>query len=170
MAWRRPGDKPLSEPMMVSLLTHICVTRPQWVKYLSSLKGGGSLKSTLWIIMIWQNQMLNASIHFHIWQVSRQLSCGDTNMNMIRNTWPVFGNFVNTGNDSGPKEIGLAIPTPVLYVPRAGSSLAPSHWKTSSESYAVSHWLGANRTSAEIMTQFDSPMHAWVANYDDDVA
>ena len=23
MAWRRPGDKPLSEPMMVSLLTHM---------------------------------------------------------------------------------------------------------------------------------------------------
>ena len=32
MAWRRPGDKPLSEPMMVKLPTHICVTRPQWVK------------------------------------------------------------------------------------------------------------------------------------------
>ena len=32
MAWRRSGDKPLSEPMMVSLLTHICVTWPQWVK------------------------------------------------------------------------------------------------------------------------------------------
>ena len=31
MAWRRSGDKPLSESMMVSLLTHICVTRPQWV-------------------------------------------------------------------------------------------------------------------------------------------
>ena len=31
MAWRRSGDKPLYEPMMVSLLTHICVTRPQWV-------------------------------------------------------------------------------------------------------------------------------------------
>ena len=30
MAWRRPGDKPLSEPMMSSQLTHICVTRPQW--------------------------------------------------------------------------------------------------------------------------------------------
>ena len=29
MAWRRPGDKPLCEPMVVSLLTHICVTRPQ---------------------------------------------------------------------------------------------------------------------------------------------
>ena len=32
MAWRQPGDKPLSEPMMVSLLIHICVNRPQWVK------------------------------------------------------------------------------------------------------------------------------------------
>ena len=31
MTWRRPGDKPLSEPMMATLLTHICVTRPQWV-------------------------------------------------------------------------------------------------------------------------------------------
>ena len=29
MAWRRSGDKALSEPMMVSLLMHICVTRPQ---------------------------------------------------------------------------------------------------------------------------------------------
>ena len=32
MAWRRPGDKLLSEPMMVRLTTHICVTQPQWVK------------------------------------------------------------------------------------------------------------------------------------------
>ena len=31
MAWRRPGDKPLSEPTMVRLMTHICVTRLQWV-------------------------------------------------------------------------------------------------------------------------------------------
>ena len=31
MAWRRPGDKPLSEPMLVRIPTHICVTRPQWV-------------------------------------------------------------------------------------------------------------------------------------------
>ena len=38
MAWRRPGDKPLSEPMTVSLLTHICVTWPQWVN--SSIRLG----------------------------------------------------------------------------------------------------------------------------------
>ena len=35
MAWRRSGDKPLSEPMMVGLTTHICVTRPQWVNSLA---------------------------------------------------------------------------------------------------------------------------------------
>ena len=31
MVWHRPGDKPLSKPMEVSLPTHICVTRPQRV-------------------------------------------------------------------------------------------------------------------------------------------
>ena len=37
MAWRRPGAKPLSEPMMVSLLGHTCATRPQWFKALFRL-------------------------------------------------------------------------------------------------------------------------------------
>ena len=37
MAWRRSGGKPLSEPMMVSLLTHICVTRPQWINQTTHL-------------------------------------------------------------------------------------------------------------------------------------
>ena len=31
MAWRRLGDKPLSEPMMIISLTHIYVTLPLWV-------------------------------------------------------------------------------------------------------------------------------------------
>ena len=29
--WRLPGDTPLPKSMMARLLTHICVTRPQWV-------------------------------------------------------------------------------------------------------------------------------------------
>ena len=32
MAWCQPGDKPLSEPMMISVLTHLWVIRLQWVK------------------------------------------------------------------------------------------------------------------------------------------
>ena len=39
-AWRRSGDKPLSGPMLLSLLTHICTTRPVWVN-LSQLVGSG---------------------------------------------------------------------------------------------------------------------------------
>ena len=37
MAWCRPGDKPLSEPMVVSLLMHKCATRLQWVKHYHSI-------------------------------------------------------------------------------------------------------------------------------------
>ena len=49
MAWRRPGDKPLSKPMMVSLLTHICVTRPQWVNDVSYVVSG--------VFSWWRHQM-----------------------------------------------------------------------------------------------------------------
>ena len=42
MAWRRPGNKPLSEPRMFSLLRYICVTQPQRVKV-----------SIPWLLMIW---------------------------------------------------------------------------------------------------------------------
>ena len=37
MACCQPGNKPLSETMMLSLLTYICVTRPQWVNMLNCL-------------------------------------------------------------------------------------------------------------------------------------
>ena len=40
MAWRPPGDKPLSEPMIVRLPMHICVTRPQWVNTLWPRQNG----------------------------------------------------------------------------------------------------------------------------------
>ena len=59
MAWRRPGDKPLPEPMMVRSLTHICVTRPQWV---NALKHWGRGK---WPPFHWrhiQNVFLNENV------------------------------------------------------------------------------------------------------------
>ena len=40
MAWRHPGDKPLSEPMMDSLPTHICIILPQWVNTLKPEHNG----------------------------------------------------------------------------------------------------------------------------------
>ena len=59
---RRPGDKPLSEPMMVNLPTHICVTRPQWVKsidiwchrvYISTHRNVSNRESGLHILQNW---------------------------------------------------------------------------------------------------------------------
>ena len=49
MAWRRPGDMPLSEPMMVISLTHICVTRPQWFKSTLSMPSLGHNELTLYV-------------------------------------------------------------------------------------------------------------------------
>ena len=51
MAWRRPVDKPLSEPMIVSLPTHICITRPQWVKTVWFYALAGTLLHVIIIIM-----------------------------------------------------------------------------------------------------------------------
>ena len=42
MAWHRPGNKPLSEPMMFSLLMHVCITWTQWVKH--GLKYNSNIK------------------------------------------------------------------------------------------------------------------------------
>ena len=53
MAWRRSGDKPLSEPMMVSLPTHICVTRPQWVNTANMATNIGKHFKILWNVEIW---------------------------------------------------------------------------------------------------------------------
>ena len=50
MAWHRPGGKPSSEPLMVSLLTHICVTRPQWVKNKQHIK---MFTNYVYIIINW---------------------------------------------------------------------------------------------------------------------
>ena len=52
MAWRRPGDKPLSEPMMVSLPTHICVARPQWVNSLAPGRPGCHFKTAIFNLVL----------------------------------------------------------------------------------------------------------------------
>ena len=59
MAWCRPGDEPLSESTMVSLPTHICVTRPQWVNKLNvSSKLCGQFKihkrTRIWPLTLWK--------------------------------------------------------------------------------------------------------------------
>ena len=84
MAWRRPGDKPLSEPMMVRLPTHICVTRPQWVK-------ASFWSNNLWIPVTYPGQQ---------WPTGPRLSYGVALQQIceqrrsILSTYPRWDHFV----------------------------------------------------------------------------
>ena len=53
MAWRRPGDKPLSESMMVSLPTHTCVAQPQWINCPSTFRNFKNMDRLLLTILVW---------------------------------------------------------------------------------------------------------------------
>ena len=87
IAWRRPGDKPLSEPMMVSLLTHICVTRPQSIN----------------------TKELTEPVHqYHYCNYQQWYYCGPMSklwVHMMRN----MGTLVqqNTAENTGPKIISM---------------------------------------------------------------
>ena len=63
MAWRRSGGKPLSEPMMVSLLTHICVTRPQWVNSqitpVQLIHGRPRVRNIPALVVNWRVRLMN---------------------------------------------------------------------------------------------------------------
>ena len=65
-----PGAKPLSEPMLVSLPMHICVTRPQWVKqrliFLISVicPETNSLHLVVFCIYLWYQLVLAISLHW----------------------------------------------------------------------------------------------------------
>ena len=93
MAWRCPGDKPLSEAMMVSLPMHICVTRPQWVKSVSNPLGW----LNEWIEYLLQSQLVtlvcifNTNIWTGIWMNCRfncQLTFEFKRMNKVGyNLW-----------------------------------------------------------------------------------
>ena len=78
MAWRRPGDKPISETIMVRIMTYICVTWPQWVtgkNYNQYCLKGGKLLHTmlalykksrnLWIIAV--KEWVDIIIKLYVW-------------------------------------------------------------------------------------------------------
>ena len=58
MAWRHPGDKPLSKPMMFSLLTHMCVTRPLWVNALRPRQNCLRFEDDIFIVLN-ENKYMN---------------------------------------------------------------------------------------------------------------
>ena len=79
ITWRRAGDRPLSEPMMICLLTHICVTRPQWVKdcdVLQLLSSFNNTNITTWqeyITLQWRHLSLICLRSSVTWLLFQQL-------------------------------------------------------------------------------------------------
>ena len=53
MAWCRSGNKPLSEPMLVSLLMHICITQPQWDNSLAPWRFEWNLRYVILRLFYW---------------------------------------------------------------------------------------------------------------------
>ena len=71
MAWRRPGNKPLSEPMVINLLKHICVARPQWVKWLCFFFSKLKLRFQVYLP---QKEPHPIQLHYH-WHSSQYCGC-----------------------------------------------------------------------------------------------
>ena len=116
MAWRRPGDKSLSEPMMLSLLMHICVTPPQWVNTWGRDKMGNTLQLTFSNAISWM-KIVTFWLKFVFWNLShgsnkQYSSIGvDNDLELIRHylsqwwpsllmlmciTWPQQVNYFDT--------------------------------------------------------------------------
>ena len=72
MAWRRPGDKPLSGPMMVRLPTHISVTRPQWVNI-----AGATILTPCHVVKSLKLVWRFGTRRFHPRVPDLQMSCSD---------------------------------------------------------------------------------------------
>ena len=79
----RPGNTPLSEPMMVSLLTLICITRPPWVNILSALSLKDltrSNRNSLWNWMILDrnnhDKGQDGEIHLIEWGLNKMAAPG----------------------------------------------------------------------------------------------
>ena len=131
MAWHHSGDKPLSELMMVSLLTHICVTRPQWVQqnflYRTYLNPSSAILyinissvNTICLKAYWPGNLISF-MSVNIWY---QAAIFHLYKFMV---WTAEWNDI---------------------WPRADSRFAPSQWETALLCNDISHWLGTNLESA----------------------
>ena len=97
MAWRRPGDKPLSGPMLVRSLTHICVTRQTkftlkqlqviWYSVINSIiHWGGWVARLGWKVLLFVTKVLVLDLYLNgkvldvfqvLWVLELVLACAN---------------------------------------------------------------------------------------------
>ena len=95
MAWRRPGDKPLSEPIMVSLPTHICLTQPQWVKRRLQTWTNNIRIDRLWLQMVRCHRDVIPQ-ESYILMTWRHRNYNNNEHKNIRNADPLWGESTST--------------------------------------------------------------------------
>ena len=91
MAWRRPGDKPLSEPMLVSLLTHIYVTRSQWVNQIP-VEIMTSMSNHIPLFYM-DGKTYPCSIPMHVYLISVIKRAPEVRLCLIREVTILWGNI-----------------------------------------------------------------------------
>ena len=87
MAWHWPGNKPLSEPMIVILLMHVCVTQPQWVKH----NPGQVLSQNQPLLYHVQSRILTLQYTLSTWYIIGLSYNHLHNCHMINNTLSYWG-------------------------------------------------------------------------------
>ena len=72
MLWSRPGDKPLSEPIMVNLLTHICVSCLQCANWQLVFMLSHEIFLSVWDLHKWTNIVEKSFVAFYDHETSIQ--------------------------------------------------------------------------------------------------
>ena len=135
MDWRRSGDKPLSEPMMVSLPMHICVTWPQWVI-------GQERLQFLWCH---HNALITSELWFHILDTdSTAENCDFRSSGMPVARWLPWTSRRQTWLCSWTRESLSTTET----AGKAWFGIMLGQWETVLLCNNVSHRLGASLESA----------------------
>ena len=107
MARHLLGDKPLSEPMMISLLTHICITRPQWVNnicILMHLRLNYMKRNKCNTSLI---RIFHSRIYCSIWML-----CFDHHFNHW--SWMIFSEILWTFSFQGNRSANLVLQVEII--------------------------------------------------------
>ena len=121
-AWRRPGNKPLSQPLMVSLLMHVCITQPQWVKChkeksLTHKWGKYTMLSSLRFWHLWKScsscykMMLILNLEHPVWLGQKfwpsHIGCSSVHIWSIHNCMNDLNLYHHTHYDHGPTSLTI---------------------------------------------------------------
>ena len=162
MAWHHPGDKPLSVPMMVSLLTHICVTRPQWVNSLAPGESGNHMKGFIfkdtYMVSLSCNPTENIFTH---WPLTERYRSKFTSV-FLKNSfcklisWTALQKMQNLGSPNGlPMVEGWVVRQSIICWDHA-SSKKWSTWTKRGPHFTKAQWTFDISASVESSLHFHS--------------